>query len=1520
MPQQDRNFGRPNNNKPDRNTGNTSTGTAAALFTGRDGEKCVYCLETNHKAEDCEKVKNVEDRKKLLLKFAKCFNCLKGGHRAYKCRANSACKLCKGKHHSSICSEGSASKSPLAKETQPKPSAPVLNPTATSWTGTTGSPGERVALQTALANVNGKKECRVRVLFDTGSQRTFITAKAVGRLGLKPVREESLGIKAFGSNETNVAMREICELSLSSVGGGSNTVIEAFVVSDISTIANEHIEIVKQNYCHLSDVFFSDVCRYQDTLEIDVLIGADYIWEFQNGETIRGGQHEPIAVKTTLGWVLSGPLTGEKLHSSDCSHVVVNHVTDSLPATNPKQDLDETVHKLWDLDSLGIRVEDEVHEGVIDDILFTGERYSVGLPWKVGHAPLPTNYNNSLSRLKSQLKKLRLYPDILEMYNNVISEQVEMGVIEQVSLLEQAQQIHYIPHQAVCRENAETTKLRVVYDASCKDRKSGVSLNDCLHAGPALTPLIFDILLRFRSSRVALVGDIEKAFLNIEVHPEDRDCLRFLWVDDIHKADPQIVVYKFSRVPFGAKSSPFLLNAVLQHHIEKYNENDPEFVVKMKEGFFVDDLVTGCSNTEDAFELYEKAKSRMSEGGFKLRKWKTNDRILAGKIAENENEKIKEALNEESTYAKETLGLSKETGGMTKVLGIPWDSKQDTLTFDLEKVGQVANSRPTKRGILSTLATLFDPQGLVSPILVLGKVLFQELCLEKLNWDDPLPEDKVAIWEAWLKDLNEVKTISVPRCVLEGMKGEIIRTTLHGFADASKKCYCAMIYLVCETTTGVHTSLLCAKTRVAPLKSLTIPRLELMSAKVLATLMDTVVKALSSQMKIDSVKFWLDSKTALFWIANNGEWKNFVRHRVNEILRLTKKEDWGHVPGVENPADIGSRGVNASELKDARLWWEGPEWLKEGKEAWPNSEPLDDSNEVCEERRKVNVLIASIAEKESAGVSKVIDINRFSKLGKLLRVTAYVKRFIENLKKKKAGNDLNVGKVCVEELRSAEKDWVKDVQTKLQEKNDFDKTKVQLGIVTQNEIMVCKGRLEHSDLGEESKQPIILPRDHRFTELLILDCHQRVHHCKVKGTLAELRSRFWVTKGRQVVKKVINGCFLCRKLEGKPYSSPPEAPLPDFRVTQAPPFSNVGVDFAGPLYVKGTKGHMNKAYITLFTCCVTRAVHLELIENLQTPTFVNCLRRFASRRGTPALVVSDNAKTFKAAAKLLRKLPKDEPFQEFLTSRRIEWRFNVERSPWMGGVFERMIGSVKRCLRKVLGNAKLSFDELNTVLVEIEGTLNSRPLTYLYDELEEALTPSHLLFGYRLSPLSENVDVHANLDNVDNDKILKRFLYLTRKLNHFWNRWRKEYVTDLREFHKLKGAIPAQISSGDVVLIFEENAKRGFWKTGIVQEIIVGKDGVVRGASVRKIGSGKPEILNRPLQKLFPLEIACRDHQIRGGKDESHAKKDGMHEKSNENNEKSQKTSLKSVNGGRNRTPRVAAIDARWKTQVMLDP
>ena len=231
--------------------------------------------------------------------------------------------------------------------------------------------------------------------------------------------------------------------------------------------------------------------------------------------------------------------------------------------------------------------------------------------------------------------------------------------------------------------------------------------------------------------------------------------------------------------------------------------------------------------------------------------------------------------------------------------------------------------------------------------------------------------------------------------------------------------------------------------------------------------------------------------------------------------------------------------------------------------------------------------------------------------------------------------------------------------------------------------------------------------------------------------------------------------------------------MPDFRVKESIPFANVGIDFAGPLYVKCQKQATKKVYICLFSCCVTRALHLELVEDLSTPTFLNCLRRFCAKRGTPEVINSDNVKTFKSTSKFFKKLHGDRNVHTFLESKRIDWKFNLEVSPWQGGHFERIIRSVKRCLRKVLGNARVNSDELLTVLSEVECILNNRPLTYLYDEMDgEVLTPSHLLIGRRLSMLSTGIGCKLRFDEDDlYSSHCKRFSYLTRLLNSFWTRW-----------------------------------------------------------------------------------------------------------------------------------------------------
>ena len=874
------------------NPGN-QTKTATALHSETREHKCAFCLGT-HKETACEKVTDTEERKNLVKKFGRCFVCLIKGHRAFKCRSWVLCLKCNGKHHVSLCDKDKSSSVSASKD--PKPTAPpVESVNAHSCIENVGC-GGRVALQTAQGVLKGRKNVQVRVLFDSGSSKSFATSNVVQMAELTPFKQELLSLRTFGSKEPEVSKRDVMELTLMPKGGGCSIKFDALVVDSISEITNQHLEIVKNNYEHLKDIWFADVTPNEESLQIHVLVGSDFLWRFQDEETRRGRQDEPVAVKTKLGWVLSGPIKGERLDiTSDTTVNCTLNATCNLSVAE-KVKLDNDVHKLWDLDSIGIREQDEAHTDTIDSIEFDGERYSTKLPWKIGHKPLPDNYSIAVSRLKSQLSRLKKEPEVLEEYDRIINEQLRLGIIEKVLDLEstEAEKLHYLPHQPVIRRDAETTKVRIVFDASCKERSNGTSLNDCLHTGPSLTPLLFDLLIRFREQKVALVADIEKAFLNVGIHPCDRDSLRFLWVDSINTENPSLVTLRYQRVVFGVRSSPFLLNAVIRHHLEGYKETDPRFANKVSREFYVDDLASGAEDVSSALDLYHKVKYRMQEGGFHLRKWKTNSTELVEKIEKEEKMTEASTSNDhevDQSFAKSTLGDTCKGNLKSKVLGITWDQENDNFEFDLTKMTEIESYRKvTKREILSSLAKLFGPLGIVSPISVTAKILFQELCLTKLGWDEELSEEQRVKRDLWIKELQEVGTITIPMCLYEDQKGEIVKRSLHGFCDASQKGYCAVIYLVCETQNGTFSRLICSKTRVAPLKPLTIPRLELMSARILAVLMNTVCNALSPQMKIDEMYYWSDSKTALYWIQNRNEWKQFVQHRVNEILTLSSKE------------------------------------------------------------------------------------------------------------------------------------------------------------------------------------------------------------------------------------------------------------------------------------------------------------------------------------------------------------------------------------------------------------------------------------------------------------------------------------------------------------------------------------------------------------------------------------------------------------------------------------------------------
>ena len=444
----------------------------------------------------------------------------------------------------------------------------------------------------------------------------------------------------------------------------------------------------------------------------------------------------------------------------------------------------------------------------------------------------------------------------------------------------------------------------------------------------------------------------------------------------------------------------------------------------------------GGKATDEVKDLYEKAKNMKAKGGFTLRKWLTNDTALRKHINKQESApdtKQVKRLDDFETYAQSSLGIPQDSS-CDKVLGLSWDCEKDIIKFDLLKLVQsLEDTQLTTRKLLSTLAKMFDPLGLVSCVIVLMKILFQQLCVENVTWKEELVGKHAKLYLDWIDDLKQVDTITLNRCVYSGVGEEIQSCELHGFGDASERAYCAVVYFVCRTSTAVYVQLLAAKTRVAPLKALTIPRLELMSALMLAKLVDSVKKALATQVENLETRYWLDSITALYWIQNHGEWKQFVRHRVNQILALTNKGDWSHCPGSENPADLGSRGVLASKLLQNSLWWAGPEWLSSLDKAWPSSK-IDATTESVEEEKKATVLVASVQEDE--GIDKVMSMEKYSSLQKMFRVTAWVNRCVQTLISKIRGNQATptTGRLEREEIVRAEKLWIEASQKRLKRK------------------------------------------------------------------------------------------------------------------------------------------------------------------------------------------------------------------------------------------------------------------------------------------------------------------------------------------------------------------------------------------------------------------------------------------------------------------------------------------------------
>ena len=456
--------------------------------------------------------------------------------------------------------------------------------------------------------------------------------------------------------------------------------------------------------------------------------------------------------------------------------------------------------------------------------------------------------------------------------------------------------MHILPHHAVYKDD----KVRVVFDAAAG--RPNQSLNDHLLTGPNLIADLTGVLLRFRMKNVGVTADIEKAFLQLSLHPEDRDVTRFLWREKATDLAP--VVYRMTRVVFGVKPSPFLLQAALRRHLQQYEESDRDLVSVLQRDIYCDDLITSVDTQEEAQTLSERTVDIFEDARMNMRKWTVSQSAEASSSSQNR-----------------VLGAHPDTA--CKVLGINWDPNVDKLVFETRKFVELATEAPeTKRSILRMSARFFDPLGMLTPFSVRTKLMLKQLWLEGLAWDQRASDSVCRSWRQWLAELHQLDSFSVPRHYGNGLRDGY---QLHIFCDASKEAYAAVAYI--RAAEAEHAAgppaLMMAKSRLTPRQPVSLPRLELTAALIGARLAAYITQQLHATPQ--SVHFWTDSMVALHWIRSDARrWGVFVKNRVCEIQSISSPSAWSHCPGTENPADLPSRGAPAERMK-GDFWLHGPE-------------------------------------------------------------------------------------------------------------------------------------------------------------------------------------------------------------------------------------------------------------------------------------------------------------------------------------------------------------------------------------------------------------------------------------------------------------------------------------------------------------------------------------------------------------------------------------------------------------------
>ena len=1378
--------------------------------------------ENNHGIADCGALrrKTLEERKKWAHENFRCFNCLEK-HLVRFCRNDARCAKCGGRHITLMHDPA------YHKEGRSAPEREKGFSTKNLRTAASGEPhGPQVyskTLPVVIRTSDGGKQLDCLAVIDEQSTHTFVDERIMKllKVPVSSITERPYRLQTMNQLDSVVPGKEISGLEVRGIAerkwlrlppslshpGLPDTRSE--MASPTAVRGLSHAKRYRKNFPEVDG-----------TLEVMVLIGANC------GKAMFTrcyGTTAPFVHRTHLGYALVGP-TGSEANPSAIKVLrtgVQWRARTGLPDRSAMPEGPSDLFKERPDDDLpGFSKEDEEFNSIVSNGIRINEegKIEIPLPFKPG-AEVPENRLAVYHRSKNTLSRLGKDPETKVKCTEIMGNYLEKGHVRQLPPAEAALARNFIPVFLV--NNVKKGKLRPVFDSAAKYK--GRSFNDCLLQGPDANNKLVGILLRFRHHEVAFAADIEAMFHCFAVPVEHRLKQCFYWYQDNNPENP-IVPFTANVHVFGHTSSPSVATFGLRYASSQ--DNEPERAKArhfINRHFYVDDGLSSEASVNDAIATLKGARQILAKYGIRLHKIVSTHQKVKNAFPPSE-------LSEEPTPV--TFGDT----GTQKALGVAWDVESDDL-FLLSDFKEVPF---TKRGILSAIGSIFDPLGIVAPICLTGKLLQRKILRstdgsgEARGWDDKLPEDFRAAWEDWIEEIRGLSSIRLRRTYRPHGFGTPRRSELHVFSDASQDSIGYVLYLrQFGDGADVSVAFVFGNSRVAPRSATSIPRLELCAAVAAAQCAQYVLQELD--LEIDLVKYYTDSLVVKGYLENRTRrFTRYVTARVNQVLSSSASDQWAYIPSEMNPADAATRGHTPKELI-ASSWQCGPKFLQTDG----SIEELG-GGDVPAELPETVIDSKALSTKVGPPNSVLQHLANISSWERMMRTMTKVIIAVQKFKKGRAYTEDASSQARRFILQEVQRKGFPEVYESLAAKRPIQKEDKMLPLnpwMDAEGLIRVGGRLQRSDLPTEEKHPILLPPKEPITRAILAHHHGKsMHQGRHLTTAALRRAGFHIMNPRNVITSLLANCVICRRLRRKPEDQQ-MAQLPRARTERTAPFEHSGMDIFGPYHITDGKSTRRtvatkKVWVLIITCFYSRAVHLEVIGSMDTPTLLLAFRRFTALRGTCHRIWTDRGTNFAGAANQMENGIDLDALRDGLSSKGCTWEFTPTAAPHMGGVWERMVGSVKRVLDATLLLLKtrhLSRDEFNTVLQEASAIVNHTPLREIScDPTEPFPVSPAMLLNLRESTCGPQQETSEKDLLSYGSRRWRRVQHLSEQ---FWIGWQKDYLA--KQQARAKWLRPKRnLMVGDVVLM-RERTPRMSWPMAIVEETKPGEDGLVRKVVVK---------------------------------------------------------------------------------------